>query len=142
MCHLLLALPLLALPIFWIEPLPIAVSIYVPILAFSLWMYWFTMKAMRRPVETGREELLHSKGEVVDASGRPIRVHVHGETWEAVSEDDLHPGCCGLVGSSPRSGNPASPPRKRRMGSTATRLRTTRLPGAEAARISPLGSST
>jgi inner membrane protein len=90
MCHLLLLMPLLAVPIFWIAPLTVALTVYIPILAMSLWLYWFAMKTMRRPVETGREQLLQSTGEVIDAADGSLRVRVRGEAWQAVSTDELH----------------------------------------------------
>lgn len=91
MCHLLLLLPLIALPVFWMAPITVALSIYVPILAVSLWLYWFVMQAMRRPVVAGREELLQATGQVLEVRGRSLQVRVHSEIWSAVSPDRLKP---------------------------------------------------
>ncbi|HSG96116.1 MAG TPA: nodulation protein NfeD, partial [Afifellaceae bacterium] len=41
------------------------------------------MRARRRLVVTGPEELLHSRAEVVEWRGRQGRVRVHGELWKA-----------------------------------------------------------
>lgn len=89
MCHLVLALPIVALSVFWLAPLPTAVSIYAPVLALSLWAYWFVMKALHSPVQTGREQLLRSTGEVVQATTGTLLVNVRGELWQAISEDEL-----------------------------------------------------
>ena len=35
---------------------------------------------------------LHSAGEVVEVSDNTLRVHVHSETWNAVSQDTLKSG--------------------------------------------------
>lgn len=92
MCHLVLLLPLLALPVFWFEPPGVALAIYMPILALSLWVYWIAFKVMHRPVQTGREQLLQATGRVVHTTGGTIYVRIHGETWQAVSTDPLRSG--------------------------------------------------
>ena len=60
MCHLVLLLPILALPLFWFAPLAIAVPAYVVVLILSGWFYWLAVSAMRRPVHTGAEALAHT----------------------------------------------------------------------------------
>lgn len=92
MCHLILLLPLIALPIFWLVPLVPALLIYGAVLLLSAWTYWFVMQSMRRPVETGKEELLHATGRVLEARGRSLQVRVHSENWSAVSPDRLKSG--------------------------------------------------
>nr|WP_232024002.1 nodulation protein NfeD [Sulfurivermis fontis] len=47
------------------------------------------LKARRRPVVSGAEEMLGAAGEVIDASGR---VRVHSELWQAQSNVPLHAG--------------------------------------------------
>lgn len=92
MCHLVLALPILALVVFWIWPLWIAVPIYVAVAALSGLIYAKMMQVMRRPAESGVGELLHSEGEVVALDGSDIRVLVHGEHWSASSPDSMQVG--------------------------------------------------
>lgn len=92
MCHLILLLPLITLPIFWMLPLVPALLIYAVVLALSWWTYWYVMQSMRRPVETGSEEMLHAVGRVLEARGGWAQVRVHSESWSAVSTDRLHPG--------------------------------------------------
>jgi len=91
MCHLILLLPLIALPIFWLVPLTPALLIYGAVLLVSVWTYWYVMQSMRRPVVAGREELLHATGRVLDAHGKAARVRIHSEIWSALSEDRLRP---------------------------------------------------
>jgi len=85
-------LPLLGLAVFWLWPLSLALPAYVVILLLSAWIYYYAIAAMRREVITGREALLHSRGEVVsiDASGAHVRVR--SERWEATSAEALSVG--------------------------------------------------
>jgi hypothetical protein len=50
------------------------------------------MRAMHRPVQTGMEALLHSRGEVLAKADGLFRVRVHSEVWNAESEHALRPG--------------------------------------------------
>lgn len=92
MCHLILLMPVLAIPLFWFMPLLVAAPVYSVILIASGWIYYLAIRAMQRPVETGPEELIHSTGEVVGKEGTRLRVHVHSETWSAESMDELQIG--------------------------------------------------
>lgn len=92
MCHILLLMPLLALPLFWLLPLSIALPIYLAIVLLSAWLYLYVFKALSRPVVTGRQEMLHSTGTVVDVEGQSLHVRVHGEVWVAEASDKLLPG--------------------------------------------------
>jgi membrane protein implicated in regulation of membrane protease activity len=91
MCHLILLLPLIALPIFWLVPATPAFLIYGSVLVFSIWTYWYVMQSMRRPVVTGKEELLHATGRVLEVHGKSAHVRVHSEIWSAFSDDRLKP---------------------------------------------------
>ena len=92
MCHLILMMPVLGLPVFWLWPISVAAPVYAVIVVFSAVLYFFTMRAMRRPVQTGSEELLRSIGGVVEARERLARVRVHSEIWNAESSEKLHKG--------------------------------------------------
>jgi inner membrane protein len=92
MCHLILLMPLLALPVFWLLPLPAAVLTYAGVAALSGWLYWLAFRAMRRPVVTGSEGLVGSIEEVVEAHGRHVSVRVHGEVWNAKTKDKVRKG--------------------------------------------------
>lgn len=92
MCHLILLMPVLALPLFWVLPIPVAVPVYTVVLVVSGWVYWLALRAMHRPVQTGREALLHETGFVIGKENGVLRVRVHSEIWTAESTDDLSPG--------------------------------------------------
>ena len=92
MCHLVLLLPVLALPLFWLVPLSIAVPAYALVVVLSGGIYWLAVSAMRRPVQTGAESLAHRTGEVIAREDGVLRVRIHNEIWNAKSTDDLQPG--------------------------------------------------
>lgn len=50
------------------------------------------VKARRRPVVTGREDLIGSYGHVADWADRKGRVRVQGELWQASAAQTLEPG--------------------------------------------------
>lgn len=50
------------------------------------------LKARRRPVVTGREQLVGTTGEVLPMSGGDRWVRVHGELWRAAADVELRPG--------------------------------------------------
>lgn len=87
MCHLLLALPLLALPLFWIFPLSVALPAYGAIAGLSAVIYWFAIQAMNRPIRNGAEGMVGEIGEVIETSDDGLLVRVHNEMWHAVSPD-------------------------------------------------------
>ncbi|MDF2096034.1 NfeD family protein [Aquibaculum arenosum] len=49
-------------------------------------------RSFRRPVVSGREELIGSRGEVRRWKGTHGRVHAHGEIWQARASGPLTPG--------------------------------------------------
>lgn len=92
MCHVVLLLPFFGLPVFWLWPLSLALPIYLVILLLSVWVYYYTIVAMRRKVIVGPETLLHSCGEVESAPAGVLRVRVQSEHWSARSAEKLKPG--------------------------------------------------
>jgi membrane protein implicated in regulation of membrane protease activity len=92
MCHLVLLLPLLALPVFWLVPLWIAVPTYAAVLILSGGTWFLAMRAMHQPVQIGVQALLHSRGEVLGTEGKLFRVRVNSEVWNAESKDTLRSG--------------------------------------------------
>jgi membrane-bound serine protease (ClpP class) len=50
------------------------------------------VRAQRRAVVTGPEEMIGSEGQVIDWSGDSGRIHVHGENWRARASKPLQPG--------------------------------------------------
>jgi membrane-bound serine protease (ClpP class) len=60
--------------------------------AFLLLVAGFALRAHNRPVVTGREQMIGGRGKVVSWSNLAGRVHIHGETWQAVSDAPLSVG--------------------------------------------------
>ena len=92
MCHLLLLMPLVGLPIFWFWPLAIAGPVYALILALSAWLYVLVIRSMHRPLMLGRASMLHKRGVVVECAGQELRVRVRSEIWQAHSDQALSAG--------------------------------------------------
>lgn len=92
MCHLILLLPVLALPIFWVAPLSVAVPAYAAVVALSVWTYVLIMRSMHRPLESGVEKLEHDEGEVIETSGKRAMVRVESEIWQARCDEELRRG--------------------------------------------------
>lgn len=87
MCHLVLLLPILGLAVFWIWPLPVAIPVYAVVAALSGLLYAFVLKAMRKPVRTGKEHLVGAVGTVVARTDAGIEVRVESELWTADAMD-------------------------------------------------------
>lgn len=83
MCHVLLTLPLMALPVFWMLPPSIALPIYGTVAGVSLVVYWYALQAMKRPVATGIEGMIGELGTVVEMNERELLVRIHNELWRA-----------------------------------------------------------
>ena len=76
-CHVLLFSPVWGLGLFLILPWPVALPLYLAIVALSLFLYVKIMQSMREPVLTGREALLGRTAEVGSAGS----LKVAGERW-------------------------------------------------------------
>jgi membrane-bound serine protease (ClpP class) len=59
---------------------------------FFLLVILLLVRARRRAVVSGPEEMIGSKGRIVEWSGHEGRVRVHGELWHARSSRPLKPG--------------------------------------------------
>ena len=96
MCHLVLFMPVFALPIFWIAPLNFALPIYLIIALISGLMYWLIVSSMRKRPVVGAESLPGTYAEVVSKLGpdRSTRYLVRsgGELWTARCKEVLKPG--------------------------------------------------
>ena len=92
MCHLLLLLPVLALPVFWLMPLALAVPVYGTALGFSVAIYWYAVQAMKRPVLTGAEGIIGETGEFVESSDADSVVRIGNELWRAACGSSLRVG--------------------------------------------------
>ncbi len=59
---------------------------------FFILVIGLAVKSRRRPVVTGREELIGAEGVALEAFERRGRVRVHGELWSATTQRPLHRG--------------------------------------------------
>lgn len=91
MCHLILMLPVIALPVFWFLPMAIAGPVYGAASALAGVVYYFTWKTGRRPVAIGRERLVGMQARVLGTEPA-LRVELDGEAWRAKSSDALTAG--------------------------------------------------
>lgn len=93
MCHLIFALPVIALPVFWLLPWTTALPAYGVVLAATGIVYVLIMKAMRMPPESGAEALLNAAGRVRSVDGSGATVWIRSELWSAESDgEDLAVG--------------------------------------------------
>lgn len=96
MCHLILFMPLLALPIFWFMPLNLAIPIYTVIVLISGLSYRLIRKSMKKRPETGAESLIGAEAEVISrlkpGDHAQYLVRSQGELWSARSPNVLHLG--------------------------------------------------
>ena len=96
MCHVILMMPVLALPLFWVLPASQAVPVYSIIAVISGLIYWRISVFHGGRPQTGPESLIGTKAEVVSQrepgnEGRYL-VRSRGELWSATSSDSLKPG--------------------------------------------------
>jgi membrane-bound serine protease (ClpP class) len=73
-------------------PLPLIAGLAVASAAFMILVGGMAAKARKRPVVSGREELVGAGGEVIEAAGGEVWARVHGETWRVRSAERLAPG--------------------------------------------------
>jgi membrane protein implicated in regulation of membrane protease activity len=93
MCHLILLMPIVALPVFWVFPLLVAGPLYAVVFVLSVAFYVAVVRTMRRPPETGREGILHASGVVERVAGDTLSVRINGEHWKARCRgEQLAPG--------------------------------------------------
>jgi len=92
MCHIVLILPVLGLVVFVMLPFDIALPVYAVILSFSIYIYIIVMKAMKKPVETGKEEMIHEIVYVLDSVKPYGHVQFQNEIWNASSDEVLRKG--------------------------------------------------
>lgn len=91
-CHVLLMMPLLGLGLFAVLPWPVALPSYLVLAAVSLVLYLKIMRAMRRPVQTGREAMIGAVVTVTRAIASRGQVRYFNELWSALSEQQLTAG--------------------------------------------------
>lgn len=92
MCHIVLVLPVLALPIFMILPLEQALFYYGLILVACSFLYWLMVKDMHRPASTGVEGMIGGVGKVIGNGARGVKVFFKGEIWDADCREEISEG--------------------------------------------------
>jgi membrane protein implicated in regulation of membrane protease activity len=83
MCHIILAFPILALPLFYFLPLRTAVPIYVMVLAVTAFLYFKIISAMKAKVKTGKEGMIGEEAVVIKDINPEGKVTVWSEIWSA-----------------------------------------------------------
>ncbi len=71
---------------------PLIFTVAATSAAFFMGVVWFALKARRRRVVSGREEMLGATGEALEAFKGQGRVRVHSEEWQARSRAPLKRG--------------------------------------------------
>lgn len=82
-CHLLLLVPLAGLGLFFVLPWPAAAAVNALLAAFALGIAIPGMRALKRPVLTGREALVGTSAEAASDIEREGLVRCQGELWTA-----------------------------------------------------------
>lgn len=98
MCHLILLLPVVGLPLFWLLPPGYALPINIALWVLSIFLYRLIRKAMMKPVQDGFRSLIGAEAEVVSkrvmthSAKYLVRARGEGELWSAYSTDTLNIG--------------------------------------------------
>lgn len=92
MCHILLVLPVFALPLFWFLPWEEASIVYVGVCVFSAAFYWLIWQTMHRPAATGIEGMIGGIGTIFRCGQGQTKVLYRGEIWDAVCKDSASLG--------------------------------------------------
>lgn len=87
MCHLILALPFVALPMLWLLPWSVGIPLYGIVVVLAVAAYVMTFRAMRLPVTAGAEALMQAIGTVRSVDRRAAYVWVVSELWSATCAD-------------------------------------------------------
>jgi membrane-bound ClpP family serine protease len=85
MWHIILAIPILALALFFFLSFRVALSIYLPVAAASGFVYFEIIAAMRSKVQTGLERMIGEEAVVVEDIGAEGKVEIGDEIWKATA---------------------------------------------------------
>lgn len=72
--------------------IPLIITVSAVTAGFFLVAVRMVFTAHRKPVVSGMEEMLGSVGEVLEDFEQKGRIHVHGETWQVISDTPLKRG--------------------------------------------------
>jgi len=86
MCHLILFLPVFALPVFWFFPFSTALPIYLIISAISAFLYFLIFKAMMMKPRVGKEAMLGKTVVVIKDIAPEGKIKYTSEIWNAIAD--------------------------------------------------------
>lgn len=92
MCHILLVLPILALPLFWFFPWNEALLLYIAVCLVTAGFYSLLWRTMHRPASTGIEGMIGGIGTVIRSGSGKAKVSYRGEIWDALSKEGVSMG--------------------------------------------------
>ncbi len=72
--------------------IPLIVAFTLVSLSFFIFVLRFLLRSREVKVVTGIEEMIGVEAEVIESDKKALRVHCHGEIWNAESEDELEVG--------------------------------------------------
>lgn len=91
-CHLIFLAPILALPVFWLLPISLALPLYGTVVGLTALVTWPVVTAMRRPAVTGAEGMLGAKGEALTDLNPHGLIRCQGEVWSATADEPIAGG--------------------------------------------------
>lgn len=92
MCHVLLILPILALPLFWLLPWAEALILYGLICFLSAAFYWLMWGTLRQRAATGIEGMMGGTGTIFRCGEGEMKMYYRGEIWDAVCKEAMSLG--------------------------------------------------
>ncbi len=92
MCHLLFLAPIIALPIFWLLPMPLALPLYLALLGTTGLLLWPGIGALRQPQRAGREGMVGTRGDTLTEINPRGLVQCQGEIREAIAREQIPAG--------------------------------------------------
>lgn len=92
MCHLLIAVPVAGLGLFYFFPFGLALTIYLPTAGISLFLLLLVVKAHCRPTVTGRESMVGECADAISDLGPTGKISFQGLIWDARSETPVRQG--------------------------------------------------
>jgi membrane-bound ClpP family serine protease len=103
MCHVILASPILALPLFLFLPFRAALPPYIAIILATAFVYFKIVAAMRSRVHTGLEGMTGGEAVVIEDIDPEGKVKFENEIWAATARGQRFPKgkkvrICGALG--------------------------------------------
>ena len=92
MCHVLLLLPLFALPLLWFLPCAEGLILYAGVCVLSAALYWLIFCTMHRRPMTGIEGMIGEIGTVFGVGEGKAKIFYRGEIWDTVTKEQMFLG--------------------------------------------------